>query len=131
LIFDYILINLQTIGGEIMAFERFTKSGRGYSPKVSIWKRGQIGFNQGAVERFNLKNFDYAVLFYDKNEKRIGVKFVNDQSEEGANKIIKGKTGIFFSAKAFLDYYDISHSETTKCDVNYDEENDLYVFDHE
>ena len=38
-----------------MAFIRFTKTGRGYKPKASIWNKGQIGFNQGSVLRFNLK----------------------------------------------------------------------------
>ena len=115
-----------------MAFERFTRvGGRGYTPKASIWKRGQIGFNQGAVERFNLKEFDFAVLFYDRDEKKIGVRFLNDGSEDGANKIIKGKTGIFVSAKAFLDFYEISHSVTRRYDVEHDKESGLYIFKHD
>ena len=111
-----------------MAFERFTKTGRGYTPKVSIWTRGQIGFNQGAVERFKLKDFDYAVLFYDRDERKIGVRFTTEASEDGANKIVKGKTGVFISAKAFLDYYQIDHRKTRRYDVAHDNENDLYVF---
>lgn len=114
-----------------MAFERFTKTGRGYTPKVSIWTRGQIGFNQGAVEKYNLKDFNFVVLFYDRDERKIGVRFTNDSSEDGANKIIKGKTGIFVSAKAFLDYYDITHVKTKRYDIAYDSENDLYIFSPE
>jgi hypothetical protein len=113
----------------LMAFERFTKTGsRGYAPKVSIWTRGQIGFNQGAVERYNLNNFNYAILFYDKEERQIGIKFTNDPAEEGANKIIKGKTSIFISTKAFLDYYNIAHVKTVKYDFEYNGETDLYTF---
>ena len=115
-----------------MAFERFTKTGRGYAPKASIWSRGQIGFNRGAVERYNLKNYDYAVFFYDKENKEIGVKFTNNPAEEGANKIMKSQSGIFMSAKAFLDYYAIPYNkERKKYDVKYDQENDLYVFKHD
>jgi len=114
-----------------MAFERFTKTGRGYTPKVSIWTRGQIGFNQGAVERFDLRKFDYAILFYDRDDKKIGVQLTNDKSEDGVIKIVKGKTGIFMSAKAFLDYYDIPHSKTIKYDVDYDLDNRMYVFCHD
>ena len=41
-----------------MAFERFTKTGgRIGTPKASIWKRGQIGLNQGSVEQFDLNKF--------------------------------------------------------------------------
>ena len=112
-----------------MAFERFTKTGsRGYTPKASIWTRGQIGFNQGAVERYNLKEFEYAILFFDKEEGRIGVKFTNDPTEEGTNKIIKGKSSIFISTKAFLDYYNIAHAKTIKYDFEYNGETDLYTF---
>lgn len=115
-----------------MTFEKFTKvGGRGYTPKAAIWKRGQIGFNQGAVRRYNLKDYNFAILFYDKDQKKIGVKFVSDANEEGANKIVKGQTGIFMSAKAFLDYYQISYTETKRYDVEYDEKNDFYVFKHD
>lgn len=117
------------LGGDKMAFERFTKTGRGYTPKISIWTRGQIGFNQGAVERFKLRDFNYALLYFDKDEKKIGVQFTNDATEEGANKVVKGKTGIFISAKAFLDYYDITHSKTKRYNVNYDTENGMYVLE--
>ncbi len=114
-----------------MAFERFTKTGRGYRPKASIWTRGQIGFNQGAVVKFKLREFSHTVLFYDSDERKIGARFTNDSSEDGANKIVKGKTGVFISAKAFLDYYDIAHSKTKRYDITYDSENDLYVFSPE
>jgi len=111
-----------------MAFEKFVKTGRGYAPKVSIWMGGQIGFNQGAVERFNIRSFEYAVLFYDKDEQKIGIVFTNE-AEEGANKIAKGKTGAFISARAFLDYYGIPHDKTERYVFNYDETNKLYVID--
>lgn len=111
-----------------MAFEKFVKTGRGYAPKVSIWMGGQIGFNQGAVERFNIRSFQYAVLFYDKNERKIGFIFTNE-AEEGANKITKGKTGAFVSAKTFLDYYGINHDKTERYSLYYDDKNELYVID--
>lgn len=112
-----------------MTFERFTKTrGRAYTPKASIWSRGQLGFNQGAIEKFNLKDYDYAVLFYDREAKKIGVKFTNDNSEEGVVKVVRRPTGgASISAKAFLVHYEIAHSETKKYDVEYDRDNDLYV----
>lgn len=110
-----------------MSFEKFTKTGRGYAPKVSIWTRGQIGFNQGAVERYGISNYEYAVLYYDREHKQIGISFTNDPNEEGINKIVKGKTGAFLSAKSFLDYYNVDRSENKKYDIVYDETNKLYV----
>ncbi len=110
-----------------MPFERFTKTGRGYTPKASIWSRGQIGFNRGAVERFNIKNYQYAVLFYDRETNRIGIKFTKNPSEGGAAKIIFGETGAFISAKAFLSYYDLLHEKTVKYDIVFSDEDDLYI----
>ena len=110
-----------------MAFKRFTKTGRGYKPKVSIWSRGQIGFNQGSVERFNLKNYKYSILFFDDETRRIGIKFTNDENEEGISKIVARMGGISFSARAFLDYNDIDYSKTKRYDVEYDESEALYI----
>jgi len=110
-----------------MAFERFTKTGRGYKPRASIWSRGQIGFNQGAVERFHLKDFKYAVLFYDVASSRVGIRFTNDENEEGITKLTTRATGASVSGRSFLDFYDIGYSETKKYDINYDDDNELYV----
>lgn len=111
-----------------MTFERFTKTrGRGYFPKVSIWGKGQIGFNQGAAGKYNLNNFEYAVLFYDKGNQRIGIRFTNEK-EDGIVKLIKRPgSGVSLSAKAFLDFYSIDYSKKRRYTVNYDNENDLYI----
>ncbi len=112
-----------------MAFERFVRAGRSYAPKVSIWTRGQIGFNRGAVKKMSMRDYKYAILFYDKENKRVGIKLTNNPSEEGATKISFGSTGAFISARAFLDYYDIPRGETKRYDIYYDDENDMWVFD--
>jgi hypothetical protein len=112
-----------------MAFEQFTKTGRGYTPKASIWMRGQIGFNRGAVEKFRIRDFEYAMLFYDKETDRIGIKFTNDSKMEGIAKLAKSAASAFISARAFLQYYDIPHDKTTKYDIAYDKESELYVID--
>ncbi len=111
-----------------VAFEKFTKThGRGYFPKASIWGKGQIGLNQGAVGKFSLDSFDYVVLFYDKESKKIGIKFTSEK-EDGIIKIVKRPgSGISFSAKAFLDFYDIDYSKRIKYNITHDKENDLYV----
>jgi len=110
-----------------MAFERFSERGRGYKPKVSIWKRGQIGFNQGAVKRFDLDKYQYAVLFFDAENKRIGFKFTNDVDEDGISKLTVKDTGAIMSAKSFLDFHEIDYEETRKYDIGYDEKEKLYV----
>jgi hypothetical protein len=50
-------------------------------PMASIWKMGQLSFNRSAVEAYKLDGFKYAILFYDRNKKKIGTKFTNDMKE--------------------------------------------------
>jgi hypothetical protein len=111
-----------------MAFQRFTQTGQRFKPKISIWDGGQIGFNQGAMKRFNLHNFQYAILYFDQDKNRIGIKFTNEEKEEGSLKFNHRKTGGVISGKAFLDFYGIDYSKTRKnLDVVFDDENELYV----
>jgi hypothetical protein len=112
-----------------MAFERFVKPGRIYTPSVSIWSRGQISFNQGCAIKYNLGNYKYAVLFYDQESRRIGIKFTNNEAENGAIAMNKGRTGFTLSGNAFLGYYDIPHETTRKYTVQYDDAEEIYIID--
>jgi hypothetical protein len=112
-----------------MSFVRYTKSTKSYVPKISIWKRGNIGFNQGAITKFNLTDYKYVILFYDEDEKKIGIQLTNDPSEKGVIKIIKTKTGASISAKGFLGTYGLLHDKTINYNVHYDENCKMYVID--
>jgi len=113
-----------------MAFERFTQIGQSFKPKISIWANGgQIGFNQGSMKRYRLEKYQYAIIFFDKENKRVGIKFTNDENEEGAIKF-NPQRGVI-SGKAFLDYYSIDYSKTKNYDVVFDQENDLYIINLE
>jgi hypothetical protein len=115
-----------------MAFVKFTQTGQRFKPKISIWEGGQIGFTQGAIKRFNLDNFNFAILFYDSDSKKIGIKFTNDNNEEGVIKFNHRKTGGVISGKAFLDFYGIDYSKTIKnLDLGFENENELYVINLE
>lgn len=114
-----------------MAFERFTKTRSKIStPKASIWSRGQIGFNQWAVQEYNLDKYGYVVLYYDKDTNRVGFEFTNDKKAEGASKLIIRKgAGASISAHAFLKTYTVDYSETKQYDLVHDRESELYVID--
>lgn len=103
-----------------MPFERFTQTGRGYKPKISITKSGLIGFNQGAVRHFNLTNYEYAVLYFDRDDSRIGIGLTNDKNEYGICKLRKRASGADVSAKSFFDYYNINYGESNRYDVEWD-----------
>jgi len=114
-----------------MPFEKFTNvRSRIDTPKVSIWTRGQIGFNQGASKEYNLDGYKFVVIYYDRETQRIGIELTNDAKCEGAVKIINRKnSGISFSATAFLKHYKIDYSETRKYGLYYDEKNKMFVVD--
>ena len=105
-----------------MAFERFTNIGRGYKPKVSITKSGQIGFNQGAFKHFNLKHYEYAVLYYDNVSSRIGIGLTNDNDEPGACKLRKRASGADISARSFFGYYGIDYADSKRYDAVWQED---------
>lgn len=112
-----------------MAFEKYTQTGRGYKPKISIWGKGQIGFNQGAKLAYELEKYQFVEFYYDKENKKIGLKFTQEAGDGAKNLKLRG-TGASASAKAFLDYYGILYEGKTKTyDVIYDNENQLYVID--
>jgi hypothetical protein len=111
-----------------MVWKRFTKTrSRSFVPKVGIWARGQIGFNKGAVEKFKLEDYNYVVLFFDEEERKIGIKLTNDPKEEGTAKVIKRQNAISFSANAFLNTYEINHDKTRKYNVEFDQEDEMFV----
>lgn len=110
-----------------MAFERFTLKGRGFKPKASIWSKGQISFNQGAVRRYKIDQYEYAVLFFDPETSRIGIKLTNDENEEGVQKIGKRKSGVMISAKSFLEHYAVDFSETRKYTLQKSDEEDFLL----
>jgi len=111
-----------------MAFQRFVETGRrGYTPKVSVWTRGQIGFNRSAVDKLQIKKHKYAILYFDPETRTIGIKFTNDDQESGIFKIVHGKTGAFLSAIGFVQHYEIPHKKTRKYDVEYDEGEKMWL----
>ena len=114
-----------------MAFKVFTGAGKRIGkPVVSIWSRGQIGLNQGAMKKYKLEKYDYVILLFDEETKRVGLEFTNDDNKEGAVKLTKRATGISFSANAFLDSYGIDHdNKTIKYTLEYNSDNNIYIFD--
>ena len=113
-----------------MAFEKFISKSRGFSPIISINTVNMISFNKGVIRKYNLKNFKYSLLFFDKDTRRIGIKFTNDEKEEGIKNIRHRKYGgADIAAKSFLDYYDIKMGKTTRYIPEYDDDNSMLIID--
>ena len=94
-----------------MAMEFFRESGRGFSPKASIRRQGQIGLSQGTILRHKMKDGQFVLLGYDKDEKCVGIKVVEANAEGAKRLTIRSGSGTI-SAKGFLDYFGIPYDST-------------------
>lgn len=110
-----------------MAIEYFTKEGKGYAPKASIRKPGQIGLNQGAVTRFKFKNGEHVLLGYDREKKMVVIRRL-EEDEKGAKKISLKMNNGAISAKSFFDYFGIPYDKSHAYELHEDKENGLLVF---
>ena len=108
-------------------FEKFTKVGRSFRPKISIRKQGQIGFNNGAIEKFGLDRYTYATLYMSKDRTKIAIAFTNDKNEEGAVKLLKRPGNYSVAAKSFFDYYSIDTTRTKNYDAEWVEEEEAIL----
>ncbi len=91
-----------------MAFQEF-KSKRGkYTPQVSINKSGGFSLSSGMHHRYNLDRFVGVKLYFNPETYQIGIKPM-EQEEEGVFRLKKreGEKGAFFSARSFLQAYNI------------------------
>jgi len=113
-------------------FERFTKVGSSYAAKLTIRKGGYLGWSQGAAKKFGIDGEGYyAVLFFHKGKRLIGIKVSNNAEEEDSIKIQwreqAGGAVIQCSIRSFLEYYGIDYSETTSYVPEFDEPSGLIL----
>ncbi len=111
-----------------MGFERFTKIRSSYAPKVSIRTNAQLGFSQGMVKKYNMGEFKFCELYFNKDENKIGLKLTNDDDGKVANIFIK-ENNCFISAKTFMDYYEIPYKETRSYVAVKDDSSGLIIID--
>lgn len=109
------------------SFVRFTKVGRAYKPKVSITQSGLIGFNSGAVHKFHINDYKFAILYYSSSENCIGIQLTNNENDEGVCKIRIRTSGADISARAFFEYFDIDHSITNRYDAFLDDKQNMII----
>jgi len=112
-----------------MTFEKFAKHGESFAPRVSIWKNGNLNISSGAFNVFELTGKDFCVLYYNRKDHQVGIKFCTSADEPGAIKVSHRKSGGFVAAKAFFDCYGIDYSTTHQYVLVWDEGKGLFYFD--
>lgn len=69
--------------------------------KIAINRGGLIRLSVGFCKTTDVRNFKYAVLFYDTTNKAIAFKFTVNQAE-GALKLTRDRSSLTISAKLFF-----------------------------
>ena len=116
-----------------MDFKRFTdtvyRDGKVDEPMISVRKQGTLTFSMSAMRKFILFDFKFAILFFNKSTKTVGLRLTNDEKEKGLLKLVrKDAGGHTISAQKFLKYIGWDYSKTARYPVNWDEKNELYTF---
>lgn len=109
-----------------MNFEIFREQGRGFEPKASIRKQGQIGLNQGAIIRYNIKDDQDVLLAYDKENRVIGIKPIGEP-EKGSKRAVIKNNNCSIAAKAFFDFFDIPYKKETKTYELFEDKENGYI----
>ena len=104
-----------------MAFEKFVPpQAAGTRPRATIRPSGLISFDAASVAAFGLDSAKFAILFFDKTRKIIGVKISNKKDEEGALPMSKRRKSVSFKSPQFFHQYGLSIEESQRFDVTRD-----------
>jgi len=79
-----------------------------------------ISFDAAAVEAFGLDSAPYAVLYFDKTRKMVGVAITTNENEDGALKLSRRRRSVSLKAPQFFDLYGLSFDEAQRFDVGLD-----------
>lgn len=112
-----------------MPFEKFTEIRRSHMAKVSISPTGMISFSDGAKRRFGLKDYDFCILYYDKDSKKIGIELTKEEHADGAINLRKRTTGAYIAAKSFVDFFNLGFTNTMIFHLERDEKSGYLIID--
>jgi hypothetical protein len=113
---------------EIQGFKKYISRGRAGSPKISIRKNGQIAFNAGAIQRYDLQAFDFVMLYISESKDRVAVRLTCNEKESGLIKIQKRPGNFAFSCRTFLEINDIDWSKTVNLDFIWSDRDKTAIF---
>ena len=114
-----------------MSFEKFSRrkrAGRG-GVTVTVLKNGTLGISRRCYEEL-LGGQKYAILYYDRDRRIIGIQPTNKEDEEAYPiRTLKNTKSVVISAAAFLKYFNIPHDVSKAYKVKWNEEAKLLELD--
>jgi hypothetical protein len=109
-----------------MAFEKFIPpQTSGVRPRATIRPSGLISFDAASVEAFGLDTVSYAVLYFDKTKKMVGVQIANNDKDDGALKLSRRRKSVSLKAPQFFELYGLSFEEAQRFDVGHDPDTNM------
>ena len=93
-----------------MAFQKFENRHTRVEERITVTNSNSIGLPSRFYHDNNVKDFKYAVLFWDAENKEIGIFFTNDETEKkNGFAIARSKIGYggSISARSFFRHYKI------------------------
>lgn len=103
-------------------FERFTETDKSFAARVTVRQNGQLGFNEGARNAFDLHKFGFGVLFFDRGARVVGIVLTNSPSEDGAIPLRADPKNSYLPAKGFLEKYGIAFEKAQRFELKRDGE---------
>jgi len=102
--------------GKFILYDHDKNKGYQY-PAITITKNGTINFNIGMLKKF-IKDKVYVILYYDREDSRIGFHFFSKNSTKAfkVRKSNKDNLGTI-SGRPFLNFYNIPYTETNRYQV--------------
>lgn len=110
-----------------MSFEKFTPSLKKNRPLASISTLARLSLNEACVDSFGLEGLNFAELFYDSEEKLIGIHFQATQTDDTLRVQRRKNSGLFLNMKSFFHTYGIDYSETYFCSVTQDAKDKKFI----
>ena len=111
-----------------MAFERFVPpQAAGTRPRATIRPSGLISFDAASVAAFGLDSAKYAVLFFDKTRKIIGVKISNKAAEEGSLGLSRRRRSVSLKSPQFFHQYGLTVDESQRMEVTRDRDDNMLL----
>lgn len=74
-------------------FQKFEGRNVRLENRITITKSNSIGFPSKFYNDNKIKDFKFVILYWDKDNQAVGIKFTNDESEKNKFSIIHSKVG--------------------------------------
>lgn len=89
-------------------FKKFSGRNARLDDRISITKSFSIGFPQKFYDDNDIEEYRYVMLFWDEDNKAIGLKFTNDEEEKDKFKIIHHREyGGSINVRSFFKTYNL------------------------